>query len=169
MPLSSVKNIPSIRYAVLSSSFGDYFSDRSELLVNDQIKPIDKALTLAYFKTTLETLSQMGITPIIFAPPPENGQLIGNCVVNSIFYLGAFDCGLTPQSYETYSKEVIEFLKEIEKQYRVVWMSDVLCNQGLCETKMDGIFIYGNGGHLSIEGSKYLGKKMNFYQLITSK
>lgn len=167
--LNSLKNYPNIRYAVLGSSFMDYFIDRSELLVNDQITPINKDLTLSYFRTTLYTLLRLGITPVIFAPPPENGQLIGNCVVNSTFYFGASNCGLTTQNYENHSKDVIEFLREVEKEYQVIWVSDVLCDEKSCNTEMEGFFIYGNGGHLSIEGSAYLGKKMDFYKLITSK
>jgi hypothetical protein len=60
------------------------------------------------------------------------------------------------------------FLRKIEENYKVVWIDKQLYNKEFCHAKIDGTFIYRDKGHLSHEGSAYLGHIMNFYKLITT-
>ena len=109
----------------------------------------------------------MGIKPVVFEPLPANGKDIGNCLVKQAFYFDAIDCRIDVIDYS--ASGVPWLLGEIEKDYPVVWLSDILCDEKFCNSEMNGNFIYSDTGHLSVEGSVYLGKKMDFYKLITSK
>ena len=45
-------------------------------------------------------------------------------------------------------------------------LADFLCVDDLCSATMDNVFIYRDGGHLSHEGSAYLGKRFDFYGVL---
>jgi hypothetical protein len=62
--------------------------------------------------------------------------------------------------------DVLNFLQEISQYAFVVNLADFLCKDDICKSSYDDVFIYRDYGHLSHEGSAYLGKKMNFYQLL---
>jgi len=162
-------NNPNVHYVVLGSPFRQYLNNSDNILANDETEIIDSAVIVSKFKKTLSILSEIGVKPIVFAPPPSDGGDIGNCLVRNIFYIGLMDCKVSVDKYQDRQKDVTAFLKEIENDYPVVWMDQILCNNTFCNTELDGVFIYRDGGHLSIDGSAYLGKKMDFYKIITSK
>jgi hypothetical protein len=165
-----LRNNPGVHYVVLGAQFSQYFTNNNNnLLINDEIMPTDNAIVVSQFKKTLSTLSEIGVTPVVFAPLPSNGEDIGSCLVRNIFYLGLLDCRISVNKYQNRQKDDIALLKEIEKDYPVVWISQALCNDTFCNTEVDGVFIYRDWVHLSIEGSAYLGRQMDFYKLITSK
>jgi hypothetical protein len=39
----------------------------------------------------------------------------------------------------------------------VYWLYEDFCDNGICDVMQDGVFIYRDGGHLSKEGSAFLG------------
>jgi len=160
---------PSVHYAVLSSPFSSYLSTEYDILKLGKVMPANKEIALESFEATLTMLSKMGIRPVVFAPPPVNGSDIGNCLITAAVYRQVDECRIDLDLYKERKKDVLFFLDQVEKKYRVIRVSDVLCKDTFCNTELEGIFIYRDTGHLSIEGSAYLGKKMNFYKLITSK
>jgi len=165
-----LKSNNSVHYAALGSPFSQYLSENNKLFANHQVIPMDKTMVLSSFEATLTTLSDMGIRPVVFAPPPSVNEDIGNCLVSNAFY-GEDEsaCRIKVSEYRAAKKDILDFLATIGKKYTVIYMSDYLCDDVYCNVELDGVFIYGNRAHLSTEGSIYLGKKMNFYDLITSK
>lgn len=163
-----IKQNPNIKYVVLGSPFRQYFVGANKMLINGELVPTDYDTVVDQFRKTLATLPEIGVTPVIFAPPPTNGDDIYNCFVSNVYSLGQKDCRITLDDYLIHQKTVIRFLKEFEDDYQVVWMSQTLCEDGFCDVEQDGVFIYRDTGHLSIEGSSYLGTKMDFYGIITS-
>lgn len=163
-----LKEHETVNYVVLGSPFSRYFGDNT-VLVGDQIMPADNKLFLSHFEATLATLSEMGMTPIVFAPTPSNGDDIGRCLTHVAIYDDGIDCRIDFDTYKNENQELMDFLAEVEKKYRVIRVSDVLCDDTYCDAELDGVFIYRDAGHLSVEGSEYLGRKMDFYKLITAK
>jgi hypothetical protein len=39
---------------------------------------------------------------------------------------------------------------------QVIWLNEMLCDQGKCKSKINGTYVYRDGGHLSISGSEEL-------------
>lgn len=64
--------------------------------------------------------------------------------------------------------EEVRLLQEIEKNYRVVWLTDAICENDTCNAAKDGVFIYRDSEHLSHEGSTFLGLKMDFYGILSA-
>ena len=109
----------------------------------------------------------MGITPIVFSPPPENGTNLGRCLSRAEWFnidLALCDFGVRDISYGT--TIAYRFLDDIAEQHRVVWLDAMLCDELVCDTHYGKDFIYRDTGHLSVLGSIVLGKKFNFYKLI---
>ena len=50
-------------------------------------------------------------------------------------------------------------LRAIEaKGITVVWLRDQLCRHDVCPASEDGVFLYRDAGHLSFEGSRWIGE-----------
>jgi len=165
--LAWLEQNPSVKYVVLSSRYSHYLNKDYYLLINGEVALVEASITLSQMRKTLELITTMGIKPVVFEPLPANGKDIGNCLVKQAFYFDEIDCRIDVSDYS--ASGVPWLLGEIEKDYPVVWLSDILCDEKFCNSEMNGNFIYSDTGHLSVEGSVYLGKKMDFYKLITSK
>jgi len=163
-----LKENPYVRYVVISSPFDQYFDQSQYIQETGTVVAVSDEMTvLNHFEDTLAVLTKMGVQPVIFAPPPSDGQDIATCLVITA-YEGrkADECRIKVNAYHNHQKEVIAFLKAIGEKYSVIWFDDMLCDSEFCKTEMDGVFLYADQGHFSIGGSQYIGKKMNFYSLI---
>lgn len=124
---------------------------------------------MKYFKSTLQQLKDLGITPVIVSPTPQNGKDLGRCVAKTSFLqqprqLCSFDLLVA----EGRQQRVFGFLREVQKQAKVIWLADGICTDGKCHAAEGDVIIYRDCGHLSREGSEYVGKKMNLYEAITA-
>ena len=158
----------SVKYAVLGSLFFQYLNEDALVFHNGKVVPANPEFILERFRATLDFLIENKIRPVVFAPPPSNGNNVSECVVRrKWFNINAADCDIEKTIYERFQSRVIAFLKRVEQTHTVVWMSDFLCNQNTCKSEEDGLYLYRDGGHLSREGSRLVGEKMDFYTLIT--
>ncbi len=156
----------SIKYAVLASPFGQYLND--EILVENTLKTSNSDIAKNQLLSTLNKLEDMGIKPVIFAPPPKNGTNIGECLVRHEQYnIDTSQCNFDRSKIEKNSLEVYKFLSDIPQKYKVISLQDMLCKDSTCKTVINDTFVYRDGGHLSKEGSALLGKRYDFYELIT--
>lgn len=163
-----LKNNPSVHYVVLGSPFTSYL-DNKTLFVNNELVAADQTDFESHLETTLEVLSEMGILPVVFYPTPANSEDIGHCLTLNAIYGSEIDCRIELTKYENDQREILQILGRVKQNYHVINIGDVLCHDAYCDTELDGVFIYRDSGHLSVVGSEYLGKKMDFYKLITSK
>lgn len=115
---------------------------------------------MQYFRHTLDLLAKKGITPVIFAPPPQNDRDIGRCLVRStLFHADLAQCDFSVQESATKQETVIKFLSDVSKTYQVVWLADGICTGEVCKAALERTFIYRDGLYLSYEGSALLGPK----------
>ncbi len=164
-----LKNSSSIKYVVLSSPFGQFVNDDATVLTKDGVvlKGVDVAL-----QSMLETISKirnLGKIPVVFSPTPQNGQNIGGCLKKAA-YFGSDStlCDVKLSDSIERQANVWHFLSKLENHVTVVNLADFLCANDFCSASMDNIFIYRDGGHLSHEGSAYLGKRFDFYGILLS-
>jgi peptidoglycan/LPS O-acetylase OafA/YrhL len=79
-----LKNNYTIKYTVLSSPFSQYIlSDARLLLRSGEIRDASLAWAIAEFQKTLAELKSLGIQPIVFSPPPDNGLDLGRCLARA--------------------------------------------------------------------------------------
>jgi peptidoglycan/LPS O-acetylase OafA/YrhL len=162
-----IKATKSLKYAVLSSPFSQYINDEWLLLTRDGqlLRPQEHALTM--FKQTLHTLRELGITPIVFSPPPIGGDNVGRCLGKALlFHEDPALCNVSSHAVSAKQQRVRDFLSEVERDADVVWLNKALCNDETCRSSIEDTFIYRDAGHLSHEGSALLGLRMDFNRLI---
>ena len=163
-----LKGNKTVKYAVLSSPFGKYLSTNHQLLSRSgELSYADAELASKEFERTLNELQQLGITPIVFSPPPANGINLGRCLAKAEWRGMSLDnCNFESGEISQDRLLVYKFLKTIKKNHSVVFLSDLICEDSRCITHFDNDFIFRDSWHLSHEGSAAVGEKFNFYNMI---
>ena len=164
-----LKNSESIKYVVLSSSFGQYLGDDATVLSKDGVVHKGSDVALQSMLDTISKIRSIGKIPKVFSPTPQNGENIGRCVVKANFLgLDSSLCDVKLSDSLVGQANVWNFLSELKKHVTVVNLADFLCADDLCSSSMDNVFIYRDDGHLSHEGSAYLGKRFDFYGILVN-
>ena len=167
----------SVEYVVLASPFSQYLGDKagkssnSNLLRTEggeliRIEP-SESLAIERIRATVSKLRLLGKRVVVVAPPPSSGFDLGRCLelnASGKLFLGADgdSCRISTRAYLQHHAAVRHFLEQLPRaaQVNVVGFDDALCSAQVCETELNGVFIYRDGGHLSIEGSRKLGISM---------
>lgn len=167
-----LQNNNTVKYAVLSSPIFQYLAEDKELILRSGVHVKTNAnLVLEEFEKTLAELEAMGITPVVFSPPPANGIDLGRCLANAHWQgVELAKCDFREDDMSQIRINAYQLLESISsKKYRVIRLDKLMCDGATCKTHIGSIWMYRDDGHLSNEGSAALGKKYNFYQLITNK
>jgi peptidoglycan/LPS O-acetylase OafA/YrhL len=161
---------PSVKMIVVSSQFHNYVANRP--VFRRHLGPADPSVNLVVseLRKTLDQLKLMGIKPLIFAPPPQDGTTdIGLCLARTKRWgvPSGDSCELIASKSIEFNRDIDRLLKAISQDYPVLNFTAYLCgNRATCTIKEGGVSIYQDGGHLSAAGSSYLGKKLDFYHAI---
>jgi peptidoglycan/LPS O-acetylase OafA/YrhL len=167
--LSYLQNTSSIKYVVLSSPFESVINDESIVLTKEGKVLMGKNIAHKAMKDTIRTIQELGKIPVVFSPTPQNGENLGGCLKKATLFRENYSvCDFNFSEALFRQSNVWNFLKKIESDVIVVNLADFLCSENICNASKEGIFIYNDRGHLSQEGSAYLGKKMDFYQIIVN-
>jgi peptidoglycan/LPS O-acetylase OafA/YrhL len=155
-----------IRYVVISSPFHE-MNEAPSVLQNGKAVDTDRsAIAAKHLKETLSAIEKAGATPILISPPPQSEGNHGLCLVNaSLKKIDLEQCDF-PLVKLGYPESVHQGLQQ--SGAKVISLVDFMCDQAKCKSSKDGVFLYRDPWHLSIEGSQYVGKQMDFYRLITS-
>jgi peptidoglycan/LPS O-acetylase OafA/YrhL len=166
-----IKENKTVKYAVLSSPFEQYLKKDSKLLLRTgKLLPAAIKLAAKEFEKTLNELERLGITPIVFSPPPANGINLGKCLAKGEWRgLNLDGCDFAVSEISEGRLLAHDFLDIIKENHSVVFLDELICNDSLCKTHFDNVFIYRDPGHLSHEGSAELGKRFDFYKMIVDK
>lgn len=161
-----LKSTPSIRYVVLGSLFSQYFADDSRIVLRDGEEASGGSVAYEHVLATLERIRGLGVTPVVFSPPPGNGTDIGRCLVRAALLDRPRSVCDFPLEATGHMRPVRDFLAVLDETFEVVWLADGLCVDGVCRASAGDTLIYRDAGHLSREGSALLGKTMDFYGLV---
>ena len=125
------------------------------------------SLALMSFRETVKRVRALGKRVVVVAPPPSSGFDIGRCLelkASRRIFLGADEpgCRISSVAYRRAKAPILEFLATLpqDAHVNVVSFDEFLCSKTTCQTELDGVFIYQDGGHLSVDGSKVLAKRM---------
>ncbi len=159
-----------IKYAVVSSLFSGYISESKSILHRSgDIAPANIDTAASAFLKTLRELQSMGITPIIFSPPPETGANLGQCLARAAWNGSSLSlCDFDVAEISKGRLKAYDFLDRIKQTFPVVRLDHLICENTICKTHINSTFLYRDSGHFSHEGSAALGEKYNFYHLITN-
>lgn len=166
--IDKIKNTKSIKYVVMASPFLQMVNQDMYLTENGNVSKLNGNDVFSYFIKTISTLKKLGLKVTVIAPPPEGGFEIGMCLhkiklANQPLDICNFPLAQMPEK----QKELYKIIESIESNVNVIWLSDGICSNGECKASHGDIMMYRDYGHLSFEGSEELGRKMDFYKLIT--
>ncbi|NOX75170.1 MAG: acyltransferase [Gammaproteobacteria bacterium] len=157
-----------VKYVVVSSPFSQYLSENSQLLFRDgSIKEANIKTATIEFEKTLKELVSIGVKPVIFSPPPANDTNLGRCLSKAEWMglnLGKCDFNLAHLSQDR--KNAYKLMDNVAKNYDIIRLDDLICDNSLCKTHLNTVWVFRDSGHLSHEGSALLGKQNDFYSLI---
>ena len=126
----------------------------------------NQEILLKYFEETISTLRDKGKHVVIFSPTPSNGENIGLCLSKAeLFDSNRESCIFLIDDMEKSRQTGFKLLKQISKNTPVVWLDKLICEGKICNFYQDNTIIYMDSGHLSKEGSRYIGKKYSFFDL----
>ncbi|MDC0949086.1 acyltransferase family protein [Gammaproteobacteria bacterium] len=159
----------SVKYAVLASPFIQYLDTVNHLLLRSgKIVPTNQKVVTEAFLGTLDYLRESGVTPIVFSPPPANGVNLGQCLAKAQMHGESLNrCNFPVEDILEAHLIVKEFLTHAEGKAAVIFLEELLCERGICQTHIDNTFVYRDYVHFSYEGSRELGIKYDFYKIIS--
>lgn len=166
--LEKIKATKSIKYAVLASPFLQMVNEDMYLLGDGKVERIDGEGVFSYFLHTIDTLKSLGVKVTVVAPPPEGGFEIGMCLHKiKLTNESKSICDFPLEQMPPKQKQLYKMIKSLEGNVNVIWLYQGICPNGLCHSSVGDVMMYRDYGHLSFEGSEELGRKMDFYKLIT--
>lgn len=139
----------------MSSPFGGVL-DGQILTADDEIIRGDAMEFVAQeLVDTVGILREMGKRVVIVSPTPRSGWNNGQCAIMAGFLMSPDSACDFPLDTDT---KPYELLRMVEGEVPVYWLYEDACPDGMCHEIREDTFIFRDNGHLSKEGSAYLGR-----------
>ena len=118
---------------------------------------------------SIAAVRALGKRVVLVAPPPSaSGIDFGRCLelkANGKAVFGAHmpSCAISEALFRVDRAPVQRLLRRVaaEANVPVFYLDEFLCQSGICAVELDGTFLYRDGGHLTYDGSRLLGKKLD--------
>jgi len=165
-----------IEYVVLSARWPYFFEDA---IANDEGLPAhpDAAMLSKAVRDTIEQLRRMHKKVIVVAPPPSLGQSVnlGLCAERRALGLPVLmsaahnDCSFSLSLSERRQHDTVAMLKMLarEAKVHVIRPGDVTCADDRCKALDGAVPLYRDAGHLSVNGSRLLGRRLDLNQQLS--
>ena len=125
---------------------------------------------LEQMAATAAAVRALGRRVVYVGPPPMSGFDVGRClqaVDEGRPLRGADfpDCSIDAEHYRRYRASALRYTAQLPVAGMPVFaLEAVLCDATRCRTRIAGVGLYRDGGHLSIEGSAALGRELDLSQ-----
>lgn len=160
--LEYLKSREDIRTVVLGSPWRLFVKEGGVVWSKEEGSFVEHATGLDFaikeMANTVAQIRQMGKEVLLFGPPPASGGDTSGClerIVTGKVVFGS-DCEIAAGRALRYDAVIREFLEAVSKSdgVRAINLSDIMCDTEVCITQSQGVPIYRDKGHLSVEGSK---------------
>ncbi|WP_417539673.1 acyltransferase family protein [Marinobacter sp.] len=162
-----LKTQPEIKYVILASPFRQLSDNASLTLTGGKLIKENKGLGSKLFLETIKKITSMGKDVVIVSPTPTPGYDMGKCYIRSHVlrqHSSSCDFPLSRNNrIETY--KILEALSR-QAQARIIWLSEIICPNGMCRVSVGETLIYRDSGHLSREGAAYLGSEYDISKMV---
>lgn len=173
-----VASAPSLDVVILASPLWREVLPTKSFLVDDRRESAyprrgGPAVALMAIRRTVDTLHRLGKRVVLVESPPYETHDTGRCLAREAMgqpILGAVDCRISRASWQRDSKGPQLLLDSVSAAgiAPVVRLADYLCRGDTCLTQLDSVLFYHDRGHLSTEGSAWLGSHTTFVQHLWS-
>lgn len=159
--LNWLKNHDGVEIVILSSPFGGHASwdlaTRNGQIYRDGNATLVQNALIA----TADIIRGLGARVIIVSPTPHSGRNNGLCAAHASFFGEIAQICNFPLNV---SSKPFSLLKSVNEHIPVYWLPNEMCTRGICDVARGGTFLYRDAGHLSKEGSAYLGKHFRWME-----
>ena len=170
---------PTVEVVVMASQFGQYLSGnqlRSREGGNSQDvagavgeREGSEDVAAEALRRSIAAVRAVGKRVVLVAPPPSaSGIDFGRCLElkasgKAVFGAHMPSCAISEALFRVDRAPVQRLLSRVatESSVPVFYMDEFLCQSGICAVELDGTFLYRDGGHLTYDGSRLLGKKLD--------
>ena len=161
-----------VEYVVLASPFA-YIKFDLQAADGDVITEDKEKIVLDHLKATINLIRANGQKPIFVAPPPNTGADIGRCFTRALLFAADPQrCDFTPDEMSAESQQAYRLMSQMSEHAPFISLKNLIClNEGStekCKVSVDGLPLYRDDGHLSINGSSYIGETNDLTGLITT-
>jgi peptidoglycan/LPS O-acetylase OafA/YrhL len=124
-------------------------------------------------EATVIALKKAGKSVVLVGPPPESKRDKSICAERLAIKLPTSDtgnCSITQDDLLDAYRDHIRTLKGLEARgaVRVIWLEEVMCDDGVCKTHENGIPFYRDAAHLSVPGSIEVARKLDLIRRIVA-
>jgi len=158
---SYLTNAPNVEYVIMSSPMDPLYNQT----VNSQgkVEPISTEVVRLALNETIEFLKEIGKKPIFISPPPRIGKNLSKCSTYQVTFENTsnFKCGFKIDELSESHQKAMSFLNMRGLDIPILDLTPYICDGELCASYINGVNIYRDGGHLSMIGSAYLGRKFD--------
>jgi hypothetical protein len=146
----------SVDIVVLSSPFNQLFEDSVFLKEGEVLKDPSAEFIAEQLIATVNSIRETGARVIIVSPTARREWDIGQCMARSVLFgLDEASCDFPLDT----DNPAFRLLRMVDDEVAVYWTYEDICDDQTCDVMQDGVFIYRDNGHLSKEGSAYLGRQ----------
>lgn len=158
---------PSIKIVVLASPFEQYADSSKFILATaTEQSPATPNAAAEFMRRTVAALRAMGKRVVLVAPPPSAAYDVGACAdrrrLRKLTFGSAAACIIRRDEYLQRSAPVQRFLAAVAPVVPEFSLDSTLCDRSVCSTTRDNVLLYRDPGHLSYDGSAYLGRLMQW-------
>lgn len=145
-----------IEVVIISSYFRYMLNNRLVTRQGTDLPSGDTALVASQIKATVRTLHAMGKRVVIISPTPISGWDNGQCVSKSMFFnKNPKICNF---SIDPLDKANV-LLNMVSQDAPIYWLAQDICPNATCQPRRGNVALYRDRGHLTREGSAYLGQR----------
>lgn len=157
-----------ITRVVLSSPFGVLTDTTGSWNIRGSVVPSEEAMGFESLIETIEILQSNERSVVIVSPMPRPPFSAADCMIQGSFLGKSFDHCNFERSIDR-RQAMYEALQRIsdESGAKVVYLSDLVCDEELCFVEINGIPLYRDSSHLPPAGSTALGEHTNFVDALT--
>lgn len=156
-----LKTQSSIHYVIMASPWDSILNPESLTVDSNGVAKVDQGRAFQKLRATILAVQALGKKVVLVSPTAKNLEDTGLCLqraYGSGVNLSA--CDFSPKV--SILKDVRATLRHVEDLVNVFDLQKLICSPSLCRVSVGSTFIYRDYGHLSVEGSAYLGKKYDF-------
>ncbi len=158
-----LNNSPEIQLVILSSPFSGFAKGTViDHASQSAIKGSEDVLSSQLIKT-IRKINSLGKNVIVVAPPPGAGFDVGGCLRKSVqFGQDPHECEFQATKWTESTRSIYRALEAVRPHADIIWPHHWFCKDDFCNPIQDGIWIYRDAGHLSHEGSQWIGTTEKF-------
>lgn len=148
---------------IISSPFESIIDGNVRINVSQKEVRGSESVLVSALRETIKEIRSIGKEVLVIAPPPLAGFDVGGCLRKSVQFSSDISrCDFAVSMWTPATGKVYSALRDIESEATVIWPHKWICSGSVCKPSQQGVLIYRDKGHLSHEGSEWIGKSEAF-------